>query len=194
MSHTHHVEDLFDFQALWVIQPGHVQPDRAKYQIFGPERQLLAAAAETERRARLTLFSRTMPDSSLLEIVTAQGEPLLTMVRHHTEWITEILDPTGVVIGRIRTGGTRRHYTLLDETGQTIGKVVGDLGLKKFSVTDASGGSLARVRKTRAGLFKEMLTSNDHYKLEFVGPVPQQLRVLIAMVPIILDLTLYEPS
>jgi hypothetical protein len=39
-----------------------------------------------------------------------------------------------------------------------------------------------------------MLTSNDHYKVEFVGPVPQQVRTLIAMVPIVLDLTLYEPS
>jgi hypothetical protein len=194
MSHTHHVEDLFDFQALWVIQPGHVQPDRAKYQIFGPERQLLAAAAETERRARLSLVRKGAQDSSALEIVTAQGDPLLTMIRHHTEWLTEILDPAGVLLGQIRTGDTRRNYTVLDETGQTIGKVIGDLGLKKFSVTDASGGSLARVRKTRAGLFKEMLTTNDHYKVEFVGPVPQQVKTMIAMVPIILDLTLYEPS
>ncbi|MGH3167595.1 MAG: phospholipid scramblase-related protein [Trebonia sp.] len=188
------MEDLFDFQALWVIQPGHVQPDRAKYQIFGPDRQLLASAAETQRRSRLAIIDRPMPNSKVLEIVTAQGDPLLTMLRQHTEWITEILDPSGVVVGRIRTGGSRRHYSLLDETGQTIGKVVGDLGLKKFAVTDASGGGLANVRKTRAGLFKEMLTSNDHYKVEFVGPVPRHARTLIAMVPIVLDLTLYEPS
>ncbi|HEV3381702.1 MAG TPA: phospholipid scramblase-related protein [Trebonia sp.] len=188
------MEDLFDFQALWVIQPGHVQPDRAKYQIFGPERQLLAAAAQTERRGRIAIIGRPVPNSSVLEIVTAQGDPLLTMIWQHTEWLTEIRDPEGVVVGRIRTGGTRRHYSLLDETGQTLGKVVGDLGLKKFAVTDADGGGLANVRKTRAGLFKEMLTSNDHYKVEFVGPVPQQVRTLIAMVPIVLDLTLYEPS
>lgn len=188
------MDDLFDFQALWVIQPGHLQPDRAKYQIFGPDRQLLAAAAETERRARLSFLSKPVPDSSALEIVTAAGDPLLTMIRQQTEWLTEILDPEGVVVGRIRTGGTRRHYTLLDEPGQVIGKVVGDLGLKKFAVTDAGGGGLANVRKTRAGLFKEMLTSNDHYKVEFIGPVPRQLRTLIAMVPIVLDLTLYEPA
>jgi hypothetical protein len=171
-----------------------VQPDRAKYQIFGPERQLLAAAAETERRSRISIIDRGMPNSSVLAIVTAGGDPLLTMVRQHTEWLTEIFDPAGVVVGRIRTGGSRRHYTLLDEAGKTIGKVVGDLGLKKFSVTDAGGGGLANVRKTHAGLFKEMLTSNDHYKVEFVGPVPRQVRTLIAMVPIVLDLTLYEPS
>lgn len=188
------VEDHFDFRALWVIQPGHLPPDRAKYQIFGPERQLLAAAAETERRGRISIISKPMPDSSVLEIVTADGDPLLTMIRQHTEWLTEILDPAGGVVGRIRTGSTRRHYTLLDEIGQSVGKVVGDLGLKKFAVTDAGGGSLANVRKTRAGLFKEMLTSNDHYIVEFIGPMPRQVRTLIAMVPIVLDLTLYEPS
>lgn len=188
------MEDLFDFQALWVIQPGHLQPDRAKYQIFGPERQLLATAAETERRSRISIISKPMPDSSVLNIVTAAGDPLLTMIRQHAQWFTEILDAAGLEVGRIRTGGTRRHYTLLDETGQPIGKVTGDLGLKKFTVTDSGGGALANVRKTHAGLFKEMLTSNDHYKVEFVGPVARQLRTLIAMVPIVLDLTLYEPA
>jgi hypothetical protein len=188
------MEELFDFQALWVIQPGHVQPNRAKYQIFGPDRQLLATAAETERRNRINLISRPLQGSGVLAIVTAAGDPLLTMIRQHTEWLTEIQDPDGSVVGRIRTGGTRRHYTLLDESGETVGKVVGDLGLKKFAVTDASGGGLASVRKTRAGLFKEMLTTNDHYKVEFIGPVSQQLRTLVAMVPIVLDLTLYEPA
>jgi hypothetical protein len=188
------MEDLFDFQALWVIQPGHLQPDRAKYQIFGPERQLLASAAETGRRGRISIISRPMPDSSVLEIVTAAGDPLLTMVRQHTQWHTELLDPAGAVVGRIRTGGTRRHYTLLDQEGQVLAKVTGDLGLKKFAVTDSGGGGLANVRKARAGIFKEMLTTNDHYKVEFVGPMARQLRTLIVMVPIVLDLTLYEPA
>lgn len=155
---------------------------------------MLATAAETERRGRINLFSRPIPESSVLSVTTSGGDPLLTMVRQNTAWLTEIQDPSGGIVGGIRTGGTRRHYTLLDETGQTIGKAVGDLGLKKFAVTDSSGGGLAKVRKTRAGLFKEMLTSNDHYKVEFIGPVPRQLRTLIALVPIVLDLTLYEPS
>lgn len=188
------MEDLFDFQALWVIQPGHLQPDRAKYQIFGPQRQLLASAAETERRNRISMISKLAPDSGVLEIVTAAGDPLLTMIRQRTEWLAEILDPAGAAVGRISIGATRRHYTILDEAGQVIARVAGDLGLKRFTVADVDGGSLANVRKTRAGLFKEMLTSNDHYKVEFVGPMSLQFRTLIVMVPIVLDLTLYEPS
>lgn len=135
-----------------------------------------------------------MPDMSVLEVTTPDGDPLLSIIRQHAEWLTEIQDPAGVVVGRIRTGDTRRNYTILDETGQTVGKVTGDLGLKKFVVADSGGSRIAQVRKTRAGLFKEMLTSNDHYKIEFTGPVPAAVRTLTALVPIVLDLTLYEPE
>jgi DNA-binding XRE family transcriptional regulator len=191
--HTQRMEDPFDSQTLWVLQPGHVPANHAKYQIFDGERQLLAVAAETGRRSRINLISKAIPDTNVLAINTGGGEPLLTMIRQHTEWMTELRNPAGEVIGRIRTGSTRRHYTLLDETDQTVAKVVGDLGLKNFAVSDTSGGKVAMVRKMRAGLFKEMLTSNDHYKVEFIGPVPQFTRTLVAMVPIVLDLTLYEP-
>jgi hypothetical protein len=188
------VHDHFDFQALWVIQPGHLQPDRARYDIFDPDRKLLASATQVERRSRFNRVSRPMPDMSVLELTTPDGDPLLSIIRQHAEWVTEIQDPAGVVVGRIRTGDTRRNYTILDETGQTVGKVTGDLGLKKFVVADSGGGRIAQVRKTRAGLFKEMLTSNDHYKIEFTGPVPAAVRTLTALVPIVLDLTLYEPE
>ena len=46
----------------------------------------------------------------------------------------------------------------------------GDLALKHFSVTDADG-EFARLRKTFAGITKEMLTPSDHYRVEFTGQV-----------------------
>jgi hypothetical protein len=188
------MDDPFDFQALWVIQPGSLPASRAKYQIFSGDRELLANAADTERRGWFPKVGASMPDANVLEIVTADGAPLLTMIMRHTQWATELRDPEGALVGTIRMGDTRRQYRLLDESGQTLAKVIGDLKLKNFSVTDAAGSNLAQVRKTRAGLFKEMLTSNDHYKIEFIGPVaPRPLRTLVAMVPVVLDLTLYEP-
>jgi hypothetical protein len=187
------MEDPFDFQALWVLQPGHLPANRAKYQIFNGRRELLASAADTERRSVVPIPGHSMKDLSVLEVITSGGEPMLTMIRQQTEWLTELRNPVGAVVGRIRTGDTRRTYKLIDETDQTVAKVIGDLGLKRFAVADPNGGKLAQVKKTRAGIFKEMLTSNDHYKVEFIGPVPHPLRTLIAMVPIVLDLTLYEP-
>jgi Scramblase len=186
--------DPFDFQALWVMQPGHLPASRAKYQIFSGDRELLANAADTARRSWLPDVLKSIPDASVLEIVTAEGAPLWTMIMRNTEWATELRDPEGALVGTIQMGDTRRHYKLLDESGKTLAKVVGDLGLKNFSVADTSGGKLALVRKTRAGLFKEMLTANDHYKVEFIGPVvTHPLRTLTAMVPIVLDLIIYEP-
>lgn len=190
------MEDTFDFQTLWVMQPGHLPADRARYQIFDSDRELLANAADIERRSWLPSFAKSMPYANVLEIIHVGGTPLLTMVMLHSEWTTEFRDPEGALVGTIRMGGTRRLYELLDESGQTIGKVAGDLGLKNFSVTYPDGTKLALVRKTRAGLLKEMLTANDHYKIEFIGrPVTDQpLRTLTVMMPIVLDLILYEPQ
>ena len=47
----------------------------------------------------------------------------------------------------------------------------------------------ARVRKTWAGLTKEMLTPSDRHTVDFAGLVSHPARTLTVM----LDLTLYEP-
>lgn len=189
------MEDPFNFSALWVVQPGHLPASRAKYQILtGKKGELLANAADTERRGWVPEFLKHIPDASVLAVDTGEGTPLLTMTMRHTKWTTEFRDPEGNVFGTIKMGDTRRHYDILDESGQILAKVVGDLGLKTFSVSDTARSKVAVVRKTRAGFFKEMLTSNDHYKVEFIGPVPSSpLRTFITMVPVILDLILYEP-
>jgi len=186
------VDDPFDFQALRILQPGKWLPNRARYEIFNDQRQLLAIATETEAHTRLKLLSKSMPDARVLEVTTAASEPVLTLVKHKKERITELHGPDGDLAGRIRATHTTRHYTLLDDQGQTIGKVVGDLALKHFSVTDADG-EFARLRKTWAGIFKEKMTPSDHYRVDFTGVVSPQARLLTVMTAIVLDLTLYGP-
>lgn len=187
------MEDLFDFQSLRIQQPGKLLADRASYRIFGDQRQLIAVATETEGHSRVKLLREPMLDIRTFAITTPEGAPVLSLVKQNTTWITDVQRPDGELIGRIRTEGTRRHYTLLDDADKTLGQAVGDLGLKRFSVSAAQGGTFARVQKTWAGLRKEMLTSSDHYKIDFVGPVSQIARTLTVMVPIVLDLTSYEP-
>jgi hypothetical protein len=186
------VDDPFDFQALRVLQPGKWLPNRARYEIFNDQRQLLAIAEETEAHARMKLLSKTMPDARVLTVTTAGHEPVLTLVKYKKERITELHDPEGELAGLIRATHTTRHYTLIDEQDQTIGKVVGDLALKHFSVTDADG-EFARLRKTWAGITKEVLTPSDHYRVDFTGLVSPQARMLTVMTAIVLDLTLYGP-
>jgi len=187
------VDDPFDFQALRIIQPGRLLPNRARYQIFSEQRRLLAIATETEAHTRLKLFGKPMPDARVLAVTTVGGEPVLTLIKHQRERVTELHDPAGELAGRIRATHTTRHYTLLDGQDETIGKVVGDLALKHFTVTGAQGGEFARLRKTWAGFPKEALTSLDHYKVEFTAPVSQPARLLTVMTAIVLDLTLYGP-
>jgi Scramblase len=187
------VEDPFDFRALRIRQPGKLLPDRAHYEIFNADRRLLATVTETEGHTRLKLLGKSMPDTRALAVTTAAGEPVGFLIKQSSEWITEFQGPGGELIGRIRTGGTRRIYTLYGEQNQAVGKVTGDLALKHFSVTGAGSAVVARVRKTWAGLPKEMLTTSDHYTVEFTGLLSQPARTLTVMMPIVLDLTLYGP-
>jgi hypothetical protein len=187
------VEDLFDFQALRIQQPGKLLPDRASYQILTDQRELIAVATEAEGHARINLLRESIRDVRSFTITTAAGVPVLSLVKQATTFHTEVRGPDGKTIGRIRTEGTRRHYTLLDDKDQPLAQAVGDLGLKRFAVTSAGGGTFARVLKTWAGLRKEMLTSSDHYRVEFIGPASPLARTLTVLMPIVLDLTMYEP-
>jgi Scramblase len=188
------VGDPFDFPELRIRQPGKLIPGRASYEIFDAGRQLLAVAAETEGRPRLQTITRMMSDTRTLAVTTAAGEPVLTLVKRDSEWVAELIDPAGALIGRIRIGGSRRHYTLLDEQDEVAGEAVGNLAVNDFSVTGANGERYAKVRKTWAGLRKELLTSADHYSVTFTGPMPPRVRTLVVMMPIVLDLARYGPN
>jgi hypothetical protein len=187
------MEDPFDFQALRIQQPRKLLPDRANYEIFTADRKLLATVTETEGHTRLKLLGKSVPDTRMFAITTAADEPVGFLIKQSSQWITEYRAPGGELIGRIRTGNTRRTYTLLGDQGQAVGEATGDLALKHFSVTGTEGAVFARVRKTWAGFTKEMLTPSDHYKVDFTGPISQPARTLTVMMPIVLDLTMYEP-
>jgi hypothetical protein len=186
------VDDPFDFPALRIQQPGKLMPNRASYEILNAERQLLAVAAETEAHTRLKLLAKSMPEDRVLSVTTSASEPMLTLIKHRRERITELHGPEGGLIGRIQATHTTRHYTLTDDQDEIVGKVVGDLALKHFSVT-GGGGEFARIQKTWAGL-KDMLTPSDHYKVDFAGQISPSARVLTVMTAIVLDLTLYGPT
>jgi len=170
-------------------------PGRATYEIFDADKHLLAVAKETESRGVLQTVIGMVPGTRVLAVQTPAGEPVLTLVRQDSEddWLATLTDPDGQPIGKIRIEFTRRHYTLLDEEGQVAGQAVGDLGASKFSVNGVDGERFAQIRKTWAGLGKELLTSSDHYTVTFTGPVTPRIRTMIVMVPIVLDMTRHGP-
>jgi hypothetical protein len=187
------MEDPFAVKELRIRQPARMLPGRARYDIFDSSRKLLAIATETEPRSALHTVASLVPRTRVLGVRSASGDPMLTLVKRDDDWITDVTDPEGQLIGRIQIGETRRHYTLLDETGQVAGQAVGDLAVKQFTITGPDGERFARLRKTWAGLGKELLTSSDHYTITFTGPMPARVRMLVVMVPIVLDMTRHGP-
>jgi hypothetical protein len=134
-----------------------------------------------------------VPRTRILGVRSASGEPVLSLVKRDDDWRADVTGPDGQLIGRIQIGETRRHYTLLDETDQVAGLAVGDLAVKQFTITGPDGERLARLRKTWAGLGKELLTSADHYTVTFTGPMPPRIRSLVVMVPLVVDMVRHGP-
>src|SRR5579862_8248605 len=156
------MRDPFAVTELRIRQPARVLPGRARYDIFDSRRTLLAVAAETTPRSVLQKMADLVPRTRTISVRSAAGEPLLTVEKRDSDWLADVTDPDGRLIGRIQIGETRRHYTLLDDADQLAGQAVGNLAAKQFAVTGPQGERLARVRKTWAGLGKELLTSSDH--------------------------------
>jgi Scramblase len=187
------MDDPFAVRELRIRQPARVMPGRARYDMFDAGRKLIAVAVETEPRTKMQMMADLVPRTRVIGVKSASGEPLLTMVKRDADWMADITGPEGQPVGSIQIGETRRHYTLLDEDGQVTGQVVGDLAVRQFAITGPDGERYASLRKTWAGLGKELLTSSDHYTVVFTGPMSPPVRMLVVMVPIVLDMTRHGP-
>lgn len=181
--------DPFEVTELRIRQPARMLSGRARFDYFGPDKSRVAVAEETEARSALRAMGTLVPRTRVFEVRTADGDPLLTLIKRDEGGVAEVRDVSGQLVGKIKTGNTHRTYTLLDEADQVLGAAVGNLALKRFSIGGPNGERLAQLRKTWAGIAKELLTSADHYSVIFTGPMTPQVRTLIAIVPIILDLS-----
>lgn len=162
------MENLFDYAELQVRQPVKILPGRASYQIFGDRKQLVATVTEVEGRSVLDKVARLLPDSRMLMVAAPTGEPMMTLAYQGGKWLVEVTDADDSPIGKIRIAGSRRHYSLLDAEGTEIAQVVGDLAVKRFTVTGTNRPPFAEVKKTFAGPVKEAFTSSDHYTVKFI--------------------------
>jgi hypothetical protein len=187
------VDDFFDFKELRVRQPGKILPGRASFEISDGKKNLLATARETEGRTVLDKITQLVPDARTLELTSPGGEYMFTLDFLGSKWVAELADEEGTLLGKIKIGGSRRHYTLVDAGGNDIGQAVGDLSVTRFQVTGTNVPPFAEIRKTFAGPLKEAFTSADHYTVKFSQVrVPVLLRTLTVMIPIALDLAKYD--
>lgn len=187
------MDDFFDFKELRIRQPGKILPGRASFEIFDGKKNLIAAVRETEGRTVLDKITQLVPDARTLEVTSPAGEYMFSLDFLASKWVVELTDAGGILLGKIRIGGSRRHYTLIDPGGNEIGQAVGDLSVTRFQVKGTSVPPFAEIRKTFAGPLKEAFTSADHYTVKFSAyQAPVLLRTLTVMVPIVLDLAKYD--
>src|SRR6201996_1589208 len=137
------MQDPFAVRELRIRQPARMLPGRARYDIFDDSRNLLAVAAESEPRSALQTMASLVPRTRVIGVRSAAGEPVLTMVKRDDDWVADVTDPAGRLVGRIQIGETRRHYTLLDEADQVAGQAVGDLAGKQVTVRGPEVGRFA---------------------------------------------------
>jgi hypothetical protein len=188
------VEDPFDYAELQIRQPVKILPGRASYQVFGNRKELVAIATEVEGRSVLDKVTKLIPDTRELMVTTAAGEPMMTIDYLGSRWAVEVTDADDNRVGTIKIGGSRRHYAFLDAEGTEIAQAVGDLAVKRFTVTGTNRPPFAEVKKTFAGPVKEALTSADNYTVTFaLRPRPLE-RILTVLLPIVVDLARYGPA
>lgn len=202
------VTKLFTLPTLRVEQPRKVVATRTQYNFLDHQGTLLAVAAETSERTRRTAIRAALPGNVLsggrtLLLSDTDNVPLLIIEKHASNRETKIRRPAegaqgddlfdGPLVGTIQSARTTRHYTLADAEGKKIGEAVGDLGLKKFAVTDSESRHVAQVNKKWAGLRAELLTHADRYSVDITNErISEPLRILSVVLAVVLDLTLHE--
>jgi hypothetical protein len=189
------VDNLFGFDEIRVRQPGRLLAGRASYEFFADGKTLLATAVETEARSTFAKITKLIPHLRALDVMNEAGEPLFALIMESSEFAASLIDPDERLIGKIRIAGNRREYTLADADDEVLAKAVGDLAVKRFTVSGPGLPPFAEIRKTWAGPLKESLTSADNYTVKFTrSAITPEIRVLTVMVPVVLDLARYGPA
>jgi hypothetical protein len=116
------MSDPFAVRELRIRQPARVLPGRARYDIFDAGRTLLAVAAETSPRSVLQTVADLVPRTRVIGVRSASGEPLLTLVKRDSDWLVDVTDPDGRLIGRIQIGETRSGTPMSARRGRGSGR------------------------------------------------------------------------
>lgn len=200
---------LFTLPILRVEQPRKVVATRTRYNFYDERGTLVGVAADVNERPRRVAMRAALPGNVLagdqvLLLTDPDEAPLLVIEKHASDRRTVVRRPSddsseesdlfeGEIIGTINAVRTTRHHILKDAEGTKLGEVTGDLGLKRFAVTDTASRHLAQVNKRWAGLRAELFTNADRYTVErLTNRLSETLRALIVVLPVVLDLTLYE--
>ncbi|MEV4255049.1 phospholipid scramblase-related protein [Spirillospora sp. NPDC049652] len=198
--------DLFNLPSMRVEQPRKVVQTQTRYDVVDDQGTLLAYVTDQQVRSRREAVRAALPQTvrsthATLVLKDAADVPCFVIDKVDA-WHTHVHQALtgdegddvvrGDRVGTVRANSTRRQYFLLDAEENELAQAVGDLRLRSFPVVDNGRTRFAGITKKWAGLRAELFTTADRYAIEFTEEVPENLRVLVVVTAIVLDLMAYE--
>lgn len=198
--------DLFNLPSMRVEQPRKVVQTQTRYDVRDDQGTLLAYVTDQQVRSRREAVRAALPQnvrSNHATLVLRDAEEAPRYVIDKVDaWNTHLHVAVpgedgedlmrGDRIGTVRANSTRRQYFLLDADENELAQAVGDLRLRAFPVTDNKRRRFAAINKKWAGLRAELFTTADRYAVELTEEVDENLRVLVVVTAMVLDLMAYE--
>ena len=193
---------LFTELVLVVNQKAKLVEITNEYAVRDQNGNQIAAVRQTgQNAARKVLRALTSVDQYLtqrLEVVAADGRPLLELVRP-----AKVFKST-VVVSRPGTGEVGR---IVQEN--VVGKIrfglmagdqrIGSINAENwrawnFSIRDAGDQEVARITKTWEGLAKAVFTTADNYVVAMNRPLDEPLRSLVVAAAVSVDTALKQDA
>lgn len=197
---------LFTERILVVNQKAKLFERRAEYAVFDQSGRQLGRVREFGVSMSRVVMSRDNA-TKRLQIVDADGVPLLTLTRPATMYKSKVLvrREDGSEVGQIVQeslgvmasvlGGRFNVRFRMESNGQTLGSINAESWRAwDFSIQDASGAEVARITKTWAGFGKERFTKADNYVLELHQSLNDPLLTLVVSAALVVDTVLKQDS
>lgn len=173
-----------------------------EYLVFDQHGSQLGSVAQvgqsTLKKAARFLTSLDQFMTHRLEVRDVNHQPVLVLTRPAKVIKSRIVvqRPDGQPVGEIAQdnvfGKIRFAFVV---NGQQIGGIQAENWRAwNFSVTDHTGGEIARITKTWEGLAKTMFTSADNYVVQVHRPLPDPLASLVVASALTVDTALKQDS
>ena len=133
-----------------------------------------------------------------LQVVDTAGVPVLGLTRPAKiiKSRVAVSDASGRPVGEIvQEKMVGKIHFGLEAGGRRVGAIrAQNWRAWNFVITDAAGGTVARITKTWEGLAKTLLTTADNYVLEIIAPMDDPLRSLVVAASLAVDTALKQDA
>lgn len=195
---------LFTEQILIVNQKAKLFEKKAEYSVFNQQGHKVGGVRQFGISMSRLVVGREN-ETKRLQIVDAEGRPILTLTRPATVMKSKVtvMRQDGTPVGQIVQenfgvmasvlGGRFNIRFRMESAGVTLGTINAESSRAwDFSIQDPQGTEIARITKTWAGLGTEMFTKADNYVLQIHRPLEDPLLSLVVSAALAVDTVLKQ--